>query len=575
MALISFSEQRELRGGLSKTTGAANASSSQVMQRQTKERFTVPFWTSAIDFTDHYELDDKFNGHEVCSSGTAVDAATTKDTKCWAQDSRLCYVGWTEPKEWLQYAFRVSEPRQSYDVTVSLGSVSTEKRVLVEIPGVASRAFHGPGAGWTNFWTYTWTVELSPGDYNLELTFLDGDVNVCSVSVEDSNTPPLWPPESNNFVAGDFSQGKLSSDAKLHISNGLTCNVVAETGKNIALTNRRISERLFHDAPDAAGVIRKPKSDHYFYMSNVEKNEPGDAYDKGGVGVLEFNANGEVVAYEKIANHLKRPCGGGLTPWGSWVLGEEIEGGQIWQVSPDGRHELTEMGSLGFYETIAFYYDNARNKFHAYATRDTGEAVLTRYTANDDGMECYRQKKDKDRWCALSNGEVDYLVLSGDESFGTFSWTNDFEYARTRTSMYENSEGIAIANGNLYFVSKTKKRLFTLDLQKETYTYESTQYKGFNDEPDQIVFLNDNEDILYLCEEGGFNAGLFGRKKSTGWYFAIAKGVSTWDGEEVSGVSWSPDSKHLYFAYLESGVLYDCTRDDGLGFDDSYDIVYL
>lgn len=554
--------------------GVAKGKSDGQVPRSQQDRFVVPFWTSAIDFTNYWEADTMFDGHVECKpfDSSLVDVYKTTDRKCWTQDDKLCFVGWTRKGEWLQYAFEVKE-KHVYDVTVSLGSVKRNRRVEVKIPGVGEREYYAPGHGWETFWTYTWTTELSPGDYDLDILFLDGEVNVCSVSVEHGNAYKP-PPQGMPFRAGDFSAGKRSDDGQLYLSNGLTCNVIAEAGKYVKYADGTYSSRKFHDKPDAAGVIPKKGSDHYYYIDNAEKDEPGSLWWQGGVGVLEFNGDGKVVSYKKIANRMRRPCGGGVTPWNSWVLGEEIEGGEIWQVDPNGRYEKTAMGSKGFYETIAFYFDDSNNRFHAYATRDTEESVLTRYIANDKGMKCYRKQKDEDRWCTLSNGDIDYLVISGG-SKGTFSWTKDFDLARKKTWEYPNAEGIVIANGLLRFVSKVKKRLFVLDLEKGEYFYESTRRDNFNDQPDQIVFNRNNADIMIMCEEGGYNAGLFGRKETNGKYFSFLKGVATWDGEETSGVSWSPDSKHLYFAYLERGILYDCTRDDGLTFDDPYDIVYL
>ena len=111
-----------------------------------------------------------------------------------------------------------------------------------------------------------------------------------------------------------------------------------------------------------------------------------------------------------------------------------------------------------------------------------------------------------------------------------------------------------------------------------TYRYEyfSTEVGEFNDTPDQVAFFGGNDDILYICEDGDFKAGLFGRMMSNGKYFAIVKAIQdTEGGEETTGIASSPDLLHMYFAYYNTGILYDCTRDDGLGFNDPYDIVFI
>lgn len=49
-----------------------------------------------------------------------------------------------------------------------------------------------------------------------------------------------------------------------------------------------------------------------------------------------------------------------------------------------------------------------------------------------------------------------------------------------------------------------------------------------------------------------------------GQYFAILE-TDVYE-DETTGLAFSPDGKHLLFAYQETGVLYDITRVDGLPF---------
>ena len=36
--------------------------------------------------------------------------------------------------------------------------------------------------------------------------------------------------------------------------------------------------------------------------------------------------------------------------------------------------------------------------------------------------------------------------------------------------------------------------------------------------------------------------------------------------DETSGLAFSPDGRHLYFAFQEHGIVYDVSREDGLPF---------
>ena len=69
--------------------------------------------------------------------------------------------------------------------------------------------------------------------------------------------------------------------------------------------------------------------------------------------------------------------------------------------------------------------------------------MLTRYKANSDGMDCYRKTNDAERWCTMTNGDLEYLVISGGPQ-GSFVWTDDLSLAAASTTEYEWAEGLAV-----------------------------------------------------------------------------------------------------------------------------------
>lgn len=63
------------------------------------------------------------------------------------------------------------------------------------------------------------------------------------------------------------------------------------------------------------------------------------------------------------------------------------------------------------------------------------------------------------------------------------------------------------------------------------------------------------------------------RRDHYGRFFTILESP-VW-ADETSGLSFSPDGKHLYVAYQENGILYDVTREDGLAFNAKFlDVKY-
>jgi Bacterial protein of unknown function (DUF839) len=344
----------------------------------------------------------------------------------------------------------------------------------------------------------------------------------------------------------------------INLSNGLSCKRIATSGEKVMLVDGTLSEEAFHDQPDGAAVFSKDDGGWY-YVSNAESNSSGTNWWDGGVGVIEFDANGDVIGYKKIVNYLLKNCGGGVTPWNSWITCEEIklavEGqnftyvGKVWQVDPSGerQHELTAMGELGLYESFA--YDDSTPVPTFYVTQDSEHGALSRFTPNDEGMACYNQVNDYDRWCTLNHGTTDYLLISGGE-MGTFYWTTDYAAARENARLYyPNSEGIDSADGKVFFVSKLFKRLVILDLQQQTYTYSSTVTGAFNEQPDQVASLvGDDESILYFCEDGGPTSGVFGRT-AYGAYFTILEGATGVAEEEATGLSFTNNGLHMYVTF--------------------------
>lgn len=166
-------------------------------------------------------------------------------------------------------------------------------------------------------------------------------------------------------------------------------------------------------------------------------------------------------------------------------------------------------------------------------------------------------------------GAVDYLVIDPtSDDQGTYSWTTNFNLARASARQhFPNGEGIDVYENELYFISKAQKMMYILDLDSNTYTRHSTREGLFAGQPDQIVRLTGNtsiqdEGLLYFTEDGTV-AGVHARNQN-GDFFTILE--SREYADETTGLSFSPDAKHLYIAYQDNGLLFDVTRIDGLPF---------
>ena len=83
------------------------------------------------------------------------------------------------------------------------------------------------------------------------------------------------------------------------------------------------SSITFHARPDGATVFPDVNSG-WIYTSNSE------VAGHGGVGALKFDHEGNVIDYYMIADgEASMNCGGGKSPFGTWLTCEEESGGQV------------------------------------------------------------------------------------------------------------------------------------------------------------------------------------------------------------------------------------------------------
>lgn len=375
--------------------------------------------------------------------------------------------------------------------------------------------------------------------------------------------PALAPtPDGRNIT---FLPGQLTvMERDLILSQGLTSTLIAMSGMPVVYANGLESAEDFHDWPDGAACFpdnRFGNDGGWIWVSNVEDK-------KGGVGAITFDRNGNVLNYGMILEDTTYNCNGGRTPWDTWISAEEDfdKGrGRPWQVDPYGVRtpETINMGnSGGTYE--AFAYDARRMEVpRFFLTEDNVFGAMERFTPLVPDWT--------DPWTILTGvGVNEWLILSPnpiDDSFGTYAWTTDLDTARSNAGLYyPESEGVDVAGSNLFFVCKGIKTLFTLDLDGNTYTRQSTDKGLFEGEPDMVrTILSEEvegETLLYFTEDNGRRAGIHARN-GAGELVTIMEGFYT---PETTGLAFSPDGMFMYVCFQEDGYCFAISRTDGLSF---------
>lgn len=381
-------------------------------------------------------------------------------------------------------------------------------------------------------------------------------------TTEPSTTSPTEP-FPDGVTAVTYRPGNLTTlQAGLWLSEGLAARLIATSGEKVGYADGfSESQKAFHGNPDAGETFEDTRGNNpggWVYVSNSEMPEKG----AGGVGAITFDKDGNMLDYKMVLEGTSMNCGGGGTPWNTWVSCEEIEfDGIIYQVDPFGEKqaEVMTLGSDGG-RWEAFAYDvRDRNYPRFFATEDHSKGTLRRFTPNDPDW-------DKPWEMLHGDGDVDFLMIHPtSNSGGTFKWTTDKESAKENArSYYPQTEGVDFYGSQLFFVCKRIYQVFTINLDEGTYTNQTTVNGLFDGKPDQMQrILDDPNDILYFTEEGGVDAGVHARDSIGRFYTILESPVYT---DETSGLAFSPDAKHLYIAYQATGKLFDIWRLDGLPF---------
>jgi hypothetical protein len=389
-----------------------------------------------------------------------------------------------------------------------------------------------------------------------------------SMNIDDVTVamPPLYRP--GNLI--HYKDGLL-------LSEGLDCRIIARTNELLlyevvfqplddeTIDHSNFPERSalpFHQRPDMGATYWDKNSDNnpggWIYVSNSEVN-----LTRGGVGALKFDRYGNLINYDMLLTGTSMNCGGGRTPWDTWVSCEEVlDVGQLYQVDPSGERPPQLMSMAiegGIWESFA-YDDRNKDVPRFFVTEDHHKGCLRRFTPDVTNWD--------DPWQMLHNpGKTEYLMLipNATNNGGIFVWTDDFDAAKENAFVYyQHTEGIDVYGGELYFVCKKIKQLFALQLDDFTYWNRTTVHGLFDGRPDQMQrILGDSRDLLYFTEEGGKDAGVHARDH-LGRFYTVFESPDYDD--ETTGLAFSPDGRFLYTAYQDTGVLYAVWRIDGLPF---------
>jgi uncharacterized protein len=352
-------------------------------------------------------------------------------------------------------------------------------------------------------------------------------------------------------------------DIGIRIPEGFSARVLARSGQIVPGTGLR-----WHTDPDG-GATYPTEDGGWIYVSNRE-------FLPGGVNALRFNAAGEVVdGYGLTVNLLTRiNCGGGITPWKTWMSGEEYDLGLIWECDPFGVQAARPLPALGMFAHEATAVDPATNI--VYETEDKGDGRFYRFvpdTPNVGGrpdlssgrLQVMRVLDDiveapgrfapvPVEWIDVPNpnpidlsliplAPVTDLLAAVDGSLETFTPTRA---QVPESTAFRGGEGIWYHDGIVYFGTKGDRRVWAHDPAANTLEciYDDDEFENpILDSVDNIV-VTPGGDIIVVEDKSEANQQAVAITPD-GRIFPLVELVGQ-DGSEVTGPAFSPDGRHLY-----------------------------